>query len=836
MLKQRLFSLKTILVLMPIVIGGSYFFIDNSQPFHTIDHNTIPVLQENPGWEKDLKLFKYRESTGGPENLPLYYRKMDRQRRALLRTDRQLDHVKELGPANIGGRSRAYLIDADDKNHHFAGSVSGGLWESWDAGKTWHPQSDHDENMSIAYLAQNPFDHDIIYYSTGEVAGNSQGVVGVGVFKSEDRGKNFRLLPGSEINGLFSTWRIVCSPNDKNTIYIASRKGAYVSRDAGDSFEKFYFSECTDIEVTDDGTIFLAVLRSGIYRGHEDNLKDWERLNLPSLGGAYSRIEIAIAPSKQTTMYAAFAKNNPNYGLLAIARSKDGGDSWRRMADPQVYTAQSWYNLVLQVHPTKPNIVVFGNVSMAMSTLSALNWIEVQGSHSDRHLAYFDPHDPNHLIITSDGGIDEYHFNKNKLIFDGSHSQTFNVTQYYAGDYFPETNQVIAGAQDNGTTAGGEDDMNFEKVYGADGTYTAVAKDDPTKVLIGTQNGKVYLSRNFKFKNRRSFYSIVAYFEKGRGGNDYFIAPFYLNAHNSEELLLMKTSSFWYTANLGQTWIAVDSNIYNPYKAEFLRDDSGLHIFVGGGRNLLSRYEMAKDGKSFGHPDDLSANAPSSLNEAFLRGMAIEPTDSQSLIVCYSTVSEQPRIWLVDHIFDGKNATWTNISGDMPPYLPVNDIAVSVINPKEIAAATDYGVYTTMDGGKHWQRDASIPNVAVFQVKIRPNDNKLFAFTHGRGAWMADFPVFPIASRDVQKAENTWGIYPNPVSDILRFKHSDKLTKVQSLFRYEIVDQRGRIVQSGVQMDIAEGINVSSLKPGVHVLITYNKKGSHYSNRFVKIP
>ncbi len=824
MKKKRLILLAALVVLSFCITYDKSYTTEEQCIFST-------GLKQAPGWSSDLAIFKYREEASTPANLSLYYRKMDKARQLEFRGEQQLEHEVELGPSNISGRTRAYLIDAMDPNHHFAGSVSGGLWESWDAGKSWSPQSDHEENMSVTYIAQNPFNPDIIYYSTGEVAGNSANISGVGVFKSEDRGKSFQLLPGSRQNGLFATWRVVCSPSDAQTIYVTSRKGAYVSKDGGESFEQFYFEECPDIEILKDGTVFLAVIGRGIYRGKESDLTHWERLKLPNLGAAYRRIEMAISPSNPEVMYAAFAKAS-DQSLLAIIRSKDGGDTWLKRANPDVYTSQSWYNLVLQVHPEEPNIVVFGNVQMAVSYLGGFSWFRMRGSHSDRHLAYFDPHDPDHMIMTSDGGIDEYRFENKKMKFVGNLKNSYNVTQYYAGDYFPDSNKVIGGAQDNGTTAGTDNSRVFNKIYGADGTFCAVAKDDPNKVLWGTQNGNIYLTRSYN-KKRRSSFSIVNYFKDGLGGNNYFIAPFYLNSKYSEQLLFFKRNSIWFTENLGKTWVPVDESFKQPYCGVFLEAAQTAHVIIGGSKIALKRYTYDRVSKEFINKTELNALAPKEIKNAFIRGMVLDPVDSNALYVCFSTVSKQPRVWRIEGIL-GDQPQWVNVSGDLPPYLPVNDIAISQINPKELAAATDYGVYTTMDGGVHWVRNRVIPNVAVFQVKIRATDNKLFAFTHGRGAWMADFPQFPVNVKRPYK-EGVLRIFPNPVRDRLTFVLERDAANFGLIGWYEIVNLEGKVLKSGRVGNNSRSIQLGDLSPGLYWLRLRTPGKSSFIKQIVKL-
>ena len=48
----------------------------------------------------------------------------------------------EQGPENIGGRTRAIVVDKLDENHIWAASVSGGLVESFNKGNIWQKFED----------------------------------------------------------------------------------------------------------------------------------------------------------------------------------------------------------------------------------------------------------------------------------------------------------------------------------------------------------------------------------------------------------------------------------------------------------------------------------------------------------------------------------------------------------------------------------------------------------------------------------------------------------------------------------------------------------------------
>ena len=72
-----------------------------------------------------------------------------------------------MGPDNVGGRLRAFLIHKDSSNVWFAGSVSGGLFRSFTKGQSWTPVNDRQENLGVTCIAQNPVTG-TIFYGTGE--------------------------------------------------------------------------------------------------------------------------------------------------------------------------------------------------------------------------------------------------------------------------------------------------------------------------------------------------------------------------------------------------------------------------------------------------------------------------------------------------------------------------------------------------------------------------------------------------------------------------------------------------------------------------------------------
>jgi len=63
-----------------------------------------------------------------------------------------------LGPGNVGGRTRALLIDPNDSNVMYAAAVSGGVWKTTDGGASWASVTDFLPNIAVNSLAFDPAD------------------------------------------------------------------------------------------------------------------------------------------------------------------------------------------------------------------------------------------------------------------------------------------------------------------------------------------------------------------------------------------------------------------------------------------------------------------------------------------------------------------------------------------------------------------------------------------------------------------------------------------------------------------------------------------------------
>jgi hypothetical protein len=86
-----------------------------------------------------------------------------------------------------------------------------------------------------------------------------------------------------------------------------------------------------------------------------------------------------------------------------------------------------------------------------------------------------------------------------------------------------------------------------------------------------------------------------------------------------------------------------------------------------------------------------------------------------------------------------KGHTWKSISGDLPMNGTVHTIEQDFINPDLLFAGTEFGVFFTLDGGKHWEKlNNGMPTVSVRDMVIQKRENDLVVATFGRGFYILD--------------------------------------------------------------------------------------------------
>ena len=85
-----------------------------------------------------------------------------------------------------------------------------------------------------------------------------------------------------------------------------------------------------------------------------------------------------------------------------------------------------------------------------------------------------------------------------------------------------------------------------------------------------------------------------------------------------------------------------------------------------------------------------------------------------------------------------RGQTWTSLSRTLPERTLLWRIVQDHIRPSLMFLATEFGVYTTLDGGANWQKLPGTPNMGFRDLAIQKRENDLVAASFGRGFYILD--------------------------------------------------------------------------------------------------
>jgi hypothetical protein len=88
---------------------------------------------------------------------------------------------------------------------------------------------------------------------------------------------------------------------------------------------------------------------------------------------------------------------------------------------------------------------------------------------------------------------------------------------------------------------------------------------------------------------------------------------------------------------------------------------------------------------------------------------------------------------------DDRGRTWVNITGDLPDMHDVWAIAQDHVAGNLLFAGTEFGLFFTVDGGRHWVKlKGGMPPTQVRDMHIQKRESDVVMGTFGRGFWVLD--------------------------------------------------------------------------------------------------
>ncbi|PKP17272.1 MAG: hypothetical protein CVU05_15825, partial [Bacteroidetes bacterium HGW-Bacteroidetes-21] len=297
------------------------------------------------------------------------------------RSSLSLDWI-EMGPNNVGGRTRAILFDRTNPNIMFAGAVSGGLWKSTTGGSSWN-QVPGMEFLIIGSICQTV--NGDIYIGTGEgftVSVSTSGFWGQGIYKSTDGGNSFQVIPSTwdgtaaTINAYKAVYSLAAHPTNPLKLYAGTQQGLRVTEDGGLTWSNPITGtdanqRATCVKVSTDGNTVIAAVNNHVYVCNTgDDLFVKKSANSAGMvPTSVTRIELSVAPSNSNYMYCLAASSNG--GFNDIYQSKDKGETWNPVINSsseavQIFGSnnQGWYDNVIAAYPNDPERFIAGGVDV----------------------------------------------------------------------------------------------------------------------------------------------------------------------------------------------------------------------------------------------------------------------------------------------------------------------------------------------------------------------------------------------------------------------------------------------------------------------------------------
>ncbi len=660
----------------------------------------------------------------------------------------------ERGPDNVGGRTRALMFDPNDVSGTkvWAAGVAGGLWFNNDitSGSTqWQNVDDFWANLAISTIAYDPTNTQTFYVGTGEGFFNADAVRGAGIWKSTNGGTSWSQLSSTTGSDFHYNQKVVVTPT--GTVLTATREGLFRSTNGGSSWTQLFTGRYADIEVASNGDIYASegIFSTGRLRKSTNDGVSWTTVT-PATGG--ERIEIAIAPSDPNTVYAVASNNT---AIAWLRKTTNGGSSWTNLPIP-AYTEQSctlsssndfargqaWYDLIMAVHPTNPNIALIGGIDVLKTTNGGSSWGLVSywtGAcdtyvHADQHAMQFSPTSPNVAIFGNDGGV-FYSSNVGNASNPSfvARNNGYNVTQFYGADQINAagSNFMIAGAQDNGSHRFTNAGINSTtEVTGGDGAFCHIDQVNSTYQFTQYVYNSFYRSTN----GGNSFSSILQNQTYGRFINptDYDDnAKVMYSAANEDQYIYLdnltgSNGAFLNTVNLGG--YQASALKVSPYTAN--------RVFIGTGTSGSSGGSAVfrVDNAAGGSPSVTQISTAAIPGNGYISSIDIGTSDNQ-LIITYSNYG-------LTSVWETRNggSTWVNREGNLPD-IPVRWALYNPGNTNEVLLATELGVWSTENvntASPEWGvTNTGLANVRCDMLQYRPSDGTVLVSTHGRGVFTA---------------------------------------------------------------------------------------------------
>jgi hypothetical protein len=654
-----------------------------------------------------------------------------------------------LGPAKtVGGRVRSLLIDADNPARMWAGSSTGGIWNSSDGGNNWQSGDRFTPAFAVSKLAQDPINHAVLYAATGR-DGNS-----AGIWKSINRGGSWQLLAGtapsvgvsvkvptgagSQLLYPFVEIRdLHVVKADGNILIVASQSGLYKSINGGASWSavlalnsQWPYMPSVD-DVVGDPAVQRRVLAStgrgtvAIGENIGTAAERWQEVKVAP-GSTIPVLRVAFAPSTPGLAYATTGLRGGS-----IYRSTDGGLNWQYLTTNGYCGGQCFHNNALFVDPVDSRRLLLGGINMYQSLDGGANWVNISAGkdlnyiHSDHHVIMPAPGynglDNSRVYFANDGGVyrTDNPWGKpvacagagcasvtNPVVWEAL-NVGLGASQFYAVAVSADGKTVVGGTQDNYSQGIAPAVGDWTNLANGDGGHIHVERDGLPIYTSGQNVDLVRVNRFVTGKNHATGLPIV-----------------YPETEVMCDGLLDAAEQYRYV-NGGRTF-ACGVPGYHASNALFIPptmlDPNGERYMVVGGASLWRSSDVTAPRVNWQairspQPDRV---AQGSVSKIFVSAVVYDPRNGNTLYVGYTDGS----VW-VSYDARATKPIFSRLYQHTSSYATVSSLYVRPDDSQRVIASfTGYAagsIVGSEDGGRSW-RDlhTSLPTGPVNWVTEHP--------------------------------------------------------------------------------------------------------------------
>ena len=636
---------------------------------------------------------------------------------------------------NVGGRHVAY-------GDGIYKSVNGGKsWTNVGLKKTEHISKIivHPENSNIVWVAaQGP-----LWKKGGQR----------GVYKTINGGKNWKKVLGN------SQWTgatdILIDPRNPNVLYAATwdrhrtvaafmgggpGSGIHKSVDGGETWKKLHKGLPNDRDSNGDGKI------------DEDDLPT---VNMGKIG-------LAISPQKPDVLYAAIELERTTGGVY---KSEDSGESWNKMSNAVSGATGPHYYQELYASPHKFDRLYLMNVRVLTSEDGGKTFEQLKENkkHSDNHVIAFKKNDPDYLLIGTDAGI----YESFDLAENWRYIKNLPLTQFYkvAVNNAEPFYHIFGGTQDNGSVGGpsatdeieGISNKHWYKTLFADGHQSATDPEYNNLIYAETQQGGLH--RIDLITGEQTFIQPQAGIKEPHERFNWD-APIIVSPHNPSTIYF-GSYRVWKSENRGDSWIPIsgdltrnENRIELPIMGRKQSWDNSWDVGAMSNYNTITSLSESpiKKGLIYAGTDDgfiqitkdggenwkkIPVTSLGLPKRSFVNDIKADIHDENIVYVVLDNHKEGD---FNPYLFKSEDQgnSWVPISNDLPKRTLLWRIVQDHINKNLFFLATEFGVYTSLNDCKNWQKLNGTPNMSFRDLVIQKRESDLVAASFGRGFYVLD--------------------------------------------------------------------------------------------------